>query len=110
MLLTADMRAKISDLGVAKIVDANPIRMSTMTKTPGTQCYMPPETMVPKPRYSIKVNHCTCTGPMFGNHIVLGLVLSHKIACRNGIKLQTLVLHSVKVLASVFSLIMQTSK
>ena len=63
MLLTADMRAKISDLGVAKIAEANPSRMSTMTKTPGTRCYMPPETMVPKPRYSIKVNHVYVQGP-----------------------------------------------
>ena len=55
VLLTGDMRAKISDLGVAKILNTNPIRMSTMTKTPGTQCYMPPEAMVHKPRYNIKV-------------------------------------------------------
>ena len=57
MLLTADMRAKISDLGVAKILEEHPTRMFTMTKTPGTQCYMPPEAMVgPTPRYNIKVN------------------------------------------------------
>ena len=55
VLLTADMKAKISDLGVAKIVEARPTRMATMTKTPGTQCYMPPETMVARPRYDIKV-------------------------------------------------------
>ena len=41
VLLTADMRAKISDLGVAKILEEHPTRMFTMTKTPGTQCYMP---------------------------------------------------------------------
>ena len=56
MLLTADMRVKISDPGVAKIVEVNPGRMSTMTKAPGTQCYMPPEAMVHRPRYSIKVS------------------------------------------------------
>ena len=56
VLLTADMRAKISDLGVAKIVEANPSGMSTMTRAPGTQCYMPPEAMMHRPRYSIKVN------------------------------------------------------
>ena len=56
VLLTADMRAKISDLGVAKILENNPTRMFTMTKTPGTQCYMPPEAMVgPTPRYNIQV-------------------------------------------------------
>ena len=58
VLLTPDMKAKISDLGVAKIVGGGGNRggMSTMTKTPGTQCYMPPETMVARPRYDIKVN------------------------------------------------------
>ena len=54
VLLSADMRAKISDLGVAKILEINP---STMTKTPGTQCYMPPEAMVPIPSYDIKVGY-----------------------------------------------------
>ena len=57
VLLTGDMRAKISDLGVAKILNTNPTRMFTMTKTPGTQCYMPPEAMVARPRYNVKV--CT---------------------------------------------------
>ena len=55
VLLTADMRAKISDLGVAKIVEDNSSKMSTMTRAPGTQCYMPPEAMMHRPRYSIKV-------------------------------------------------------
>ena len=55
VLLIADMKAKISDLGMAKILDENARRMSTMTKTPGTQCYMPPEAMVQRPRYDIKV-------------------------------------------------------
>ena len=55
VLLTGDMRAKISDLGVAKILDASPTRMSTMTKTPGTQSYMPPEAMVARPHYNVKV-------------------------------------------------------
>ena len=56
VLLTAGMTAKISDLGVAKILDLNPSQMRTMTQTPGTQCYMPPETQVPRPRYSTKVD------------------------------------------------------
>ena len=55
VLLTANMTAKISDLGMAKILDGNARRMSIMTKTPGMQCYMPPEAMVPRPRYDIKV-------------------------------------------------------
>ena len=56
VLLTADMKAKISDLGVAKILDGNARIMSTMTKIPGTQCYMPPEVMVARPQYDIKVH------------------------------------------------------
>ena len=56
VLLTCGMTAKISDLGVAKILDLNPMQMRTMTQTPGTQCYMPPEAQVPRPRYSTKVD------------------------------------------------------
>ena len=55
VLLTTDMRAKISDLGVAKILQVNPVKLSTMTKAPGTQCYMPPEALAPVPRYNVKV-------------------------------------------------------
>ena len=56
VLLTPGMTAKISDLGVAKILDLNPSQMRTMTQTPGTWCYMPPEALVPRPRYSTKVD------------------------------------------------------
>lgn len=56
VLLTTDMRAKISDLGVAKILQVNPVKLSTMTKAPGTQCYMPPEALTPVPRYNVKVS------------------------------------------------------
>ena len=56
VLLTPGMTAKISDLGVAKILDLNPSQMRTMTQTPGTQCYMPPKALVPRPRYSTKVD------------------------------------------------------
>ena len=57
VLLTLDMSAKISDLGVAKILQlANPTQLQTMSKTPGTSCYMPPEAMVEKARYNLKVN------------------------------------------------------
>ena len=71
VLLTPDMRAKISDLGVAKILQVNPIRQQTMSKTPGTSCYMPPEVMTDRPRYNLKVrsvhdlrlyNICACQG------------------------------------------------
>ena len=56
VLLTGDMAAKISDLGVAKILQINPAEMSHMTQTPGTQSYMAPETLRPNPRYDIEVD------------------------------------------------------
>ena len=39
VLLSTDMRAKISDLGVAKILQANRAQLFTMTKQPGTLSY-----------------------------------------------------------------------
>ena len=56
VLLTGDMSAKISDLGVAKIQQINPAEMSHMTQTPGTQSYMAPETLRPNPHYDIEVD------------------------------------------------------
>ena len=56
VLLTGDMTAKISDLGVAKILQINPADMSHMTQTPGTQSYMPPEALRPNPRYDVEVD------------------------------------------------------
>ena len=55
VLLTTDMCAKISDLGVAKILQLRSVQQQTMTKTPGTSCYMPPEVMADKPHYNLKV-------------------------------------------------------
>lgn len=44
VLLTSDMRAKIADLGMAKIIDLKPGELAaTMTKIPGNALYMPPE-------------------------------------------------------------------
>ena len=56
VLLTGDMAAKISDLGVAKILRISPAEMSRMTQTPGTQSYMPPEALRPNPRYDVEVD------------------------------------------------------
>ena len=53
VLLTSDMSAKISDLGVARILQS--VNSTTMTKTPGTWCYMPPEAMAEKACYNLKV-------------------------------------------------------
>ena len=49
ILLTAHHVAKISDLGVAKVIKAD--SKKTMTKAPGTTDFMPPEALCDKPEY-----------------------------------------------------------
>ena len=58
ILLTSNMNAKLSDLGVAKILNLTPARMTQMTQTkaPGTPCYMPPEALMAKPKYTSKID------------------------------------------------------
>ena len=56
VLLTANMTAKISDLGVARILNLTPLQVSRMTQTPGTPAYMPPEVMVASPKYDTSVD------------------------------------------------------
>ena len=56
VLLTYDMRAKISDLGTAKILDITPAQKLTMTKCPGTLCYMPPEALTRDPVYRTEID------------------------------------------------------
>ncbi len=58
ILLTPNMSAKISDLGVAKILNLSPAQMSkmTQTQTPGNPCYMPPEALVAQPKYTSTVD------------------------------------------------------
>ena len=51
VLLSCDMKAKIADLGVAKILNLTPAQMTHMTACPGTPAYMPPEAMGRNPRY-----------------------------------------------------------
>ena len=53
VLLTPDMRAKVADLGVSKIIDVN---VSKMTKVPGAIAYMSPEALADTPRYSIELD------------------------------------------------------
>ena len=54
VLLTRDMRAKVSDLGVAKVLNLTPFQMTS--KAPGTACCMPPEALVANPRYTAKID------------------------------------------------------
>ena len=56
VLFTGDMTAKISDLGVAKILRLSPAQMSRMTRAPGTNPYMPPEALRPDPRYDVTID------------------------------------------------------
>ena len=49
VLLTAHHVAKISDLGVAKVIKAD--SRKTMTKAPGTVDFMPPESLTDNPEY-----------------------------------------------------------
>ena len=56
VLLTPNMTANISDLGVARILSLTPHRVRCMTQTPGTPAYMPPEVMVTNPKYDTSVD------------------------------------------------------
>lgn len=56
------MRAKIADLGVARIVDINPAKL---TAAPGTPSYMPPEAFIAQPAYDAKLDIFS-----FGNLII----------------------------------------
>ena len=56
VLLTPNMTAKISDLGVARIFNLTPLQVSRMTQTPGTPAYMPPEVMIANPKYDTSVD------------------------------------------------------
>jgi len=54
ILLTKQRVAKISDLGVAKVI--NPTDTKTATQVPGTIIFMPPEALSYKPSYSKPVD------------------------------------------------------
>ena len=56
VLLTSSMKAKISDLGVAKVLSLSPSEMTRMTKAPGTPLYMPPEATVDSPQYTTTID------------------------------------------------------
>ena len=56
VLLASNMTAKISDLGVAKILNLTPLQLSRMTRAPGTLAYMPPEALSEHPRYDTRID------------------------------------------------------
>ena len=53
VLLTSNMSAKISDLGVARILN---MTQGYMIQTPGTPAYMPPEVMKANPYYTTSID------------------------------------------------------
>ena len=55
ILLTLAMQAKITDLGNALIIDSDTVAM-TMTQTPGTAVYMPPEAVHTRARYDSTID------------------------------------------------------
>ena len=56
VLLTTDLRAKIADLGVAKLLDPQKQVAIAQTKAPGSFHYMPPEALKQNPVYDFKLD------------------------------------------------------
>ena len=56
ILLTAGRQAKISDLGVARIINISPSDRAKLTMCPGTPAYMPPESFESNPTYDAKMD------------------------------------------------------
>ena len=59
ILLTFDLKAKIADLGVARIVDPDCVqRQVRLTTCPGLLSYMPPEALTVDDSYLVETDHC----------------------------------------------------
>ena len=58
LLIGEGSRAKVTDLGMSKLIDINP-HITPLTMCPGTLVYMPPEALVNSPRYSNKLDWFT---------------------------------------------------
>ena len=57
VLLISNVRAKVTDFGMARLGDQNPrATQLTFTMCPGTDVYMPPEAVQDKPEYSDKID------------------------------------------------------
>ena len=57
VLLTDNIRAKVTDFGMARLGDQNPRGTQfTFTLCPGTDVYMPPEAVKDKPEYTEKID------------------------------------------------------
>ena len=56
ILLTTSYRAKIGDLGVAKLMDKAAMKAESYASAPGQMFYMPPEALVDKAMYTSKLD------------------------------------------------------
>ena len=56
ILITKDLRAKIADLGVSKLLKNYPQSAAIQTKCPGTLAYMPPEALSENPKYNASLD------------------------------------------------------
>ena len=57
VLLIGNVRAKVTDFGMARLGDQNPrATQLTFTMCPGTDVYMPPEAVQDKPEYTEKID------------------------------------------------------
>ena len=66
VLLTSQFVAKISDLGVAKVIQAD--SKKTKTRAPGTVDFMPPEALLKTPEYGPPLDVFSCGGVIL--HVV----------------------------------------
>ena len=72
VLLTENLRAKVADLGVARVITMSSKRFSgQLTRTPGALDYMPPEALQQVPQYGKKLD-CFSFG-----HLMLYLIIQH---------------------------------
>ena len=55
VLITAGSKAKVTDFGMLKLLEQN-MRMTPLTKCPGTEAYMPPEALSDEPEYTNKLD------------------------------------------------------
>ena len=64
VLLCGNVKAKVTDFGMAKLGDINPqATQVSVTMCPGTDAYMPPEAVKDKPVYTVKID-CFAIGTL----------------------------------------------
>ena len=56
VLLCGNVKAKVTDFGMAKLSDTTPERTRSFTMCPGTDSFMPPEAAKNVPEYTVKID------------------------------------------------------